>query len=332
MTEMEKEFWHRRVEYNPEKEKMSGWGFLLSLFLLALCFYVGFTASGFFVEQPDYTYITKDALKQGDDTISLFDQKNEVILLVGADSRTSSDVGRSDTIILAFLDKKNKKVNLLSVLRDTYVTIPSSGERTKINHSYAYGGVPLLESTLEKNLGIEVDHYVQVDFAGFANLVDAVGGVTINVEKRMSTPEEGIDLQAGEQTLDGEDALGYVRFRKDGLGDVGRVERQQKFMKALMDEVLQGSSIFKIPTFISIFNKNVKTDLTTSEIFGLANTYRSMQADGLATYSLPGTADYINGVSYWIVDKEQTNALLQTLLSNEAEQTKETGGAAGTSR
>lgn len=318
MTEMEKEFWQRRMEYKREKERQSSWRFLLLAFLFPLCFYIGFTVSGFFVDQPDFDYLTKDDLRPvGDSDFNLFDQENEVILLVGADSRETNDVGRSDTIMLAFLDKQNKKVKLLSVLRDTYVTIPNSGEKTKINHSYAYGGIPLLESTLEKNLGIEVNHYVQVDFDGFAALIDALGGITIDVEKDMRNDAEHINLKKGLQKLNGTDALGYVRWRSDGLADVGRVQRQQKFVKAVLEEVAQTSTIWKLPSLINVFNANVKTDMTTGQMLSIANSYRTMQAGAIETFSLPGTPQMLNGVSYWIPDKAQCNTLLEYLVGTD---------------
>ena len=320
MTEMEKEFWQRRLEYRKGGNQQSIWRLLLLLFLFPLCFYIGFTASGFFIEQPDFDYLTKDDLHPaGDSDFNLFDQESEVILLVGADSRATNDTGRSDTIMLAFLDKENKKIKLLSVLRDTYVTIPNSGEKTKINHSYAYGGIPLLESTLETNLGITVDHYVQVDFEGFASLIDALGGVTIDVEKDMRNDSENINLKKGVQTLNGQEALGYVRWRSDALADVSRVQRQQKFMKAVLEEVAQTSTLWKLPSLVNIFNNNVKTDMSTMQMLSIANTYRTMSEDAIETYSLPGTPQTINGISYWIPDQEQCNTLLEYLVGSAEE-------------
>ena len=158
------------------------------------------------------------------------------VMIMGVDSR-GDDVGRSDTLMVTAVDVDQKKAALLSIPRDTRVAIDGHGF-DKINHAYAYGGHKLTQQTVEHLLDVPIDHYIVIDIKSFERIIDAIGGVDINVEKRMHYEDpwddDGglvIDLYPGEQHMDGKKAIQYVRYR-DGEGDIGRIGRQQKFMKA----------------------------------------------------------------------------------------------------
>jgi LCP family protein required for cell wall assembly len=274
---------------------------MLVLFIVAWCFYVGFSyGSEVSADNWQGYSITKENLEVGD-LKDLGQSGIMTILMVGCDKR-EDDSGRTDTIMLAFLDLDHDNAKILSIPRDTYVSIPTTGGKTKINHAYAYGGIPLTESTIEKFLGIKIDHYIEIDFAGFADVVDALGGITIDVEMRMYTPWEGIDLQPGSQLLDGQDALAYVRYREKTEGDIGRVDRQQKFIGVLADEMFSSSNVLKLPKVIDVAMENVETDLRATQALSLANFFRKIGVSNIELFKLPGTADMIGGVSYWIVD------------------------------
>ncbi|MGI6066222.1 MAG: LCP family protein [Bacillota bacterium] len=249
------------------------------------------------------------------------EDENIVVLVTGSD-KNKNDAGRADTLMLAFLDTEKKSVNVLSIPRDTYVSIPNRG-RTKINHAYAYGGISLAKETVEDFLGVSVDNYVDIDFQGFISLVDALGGVEYDVEKRMYYPEENINLKAGPQLLDGEDALGYVRYRSDGMGDIGRVNRQLDFLRVLADRVLSLSTLWKIPKLVGIFQDNVETDFNLGEMLLLANKFKSIDTSQLKTQMLPGEAKYIDGVSYWITDSDEVQQVVDQLTGKVPEETEE---------
>ena len=158
-------------------------------------------------------------------------------MLLGVDRR-ADDVGRSDTLMVASVDMDSHKAALLSVPRDTRVAIDGHGY-DKINHAYAFGGHELSKSTVERLLGTHIAHYVIIDTKAFQRIIDALGGVDIDVDKRMHYEDPWddngglvIDLYPGQQHLDGAKAIQYVRYR-DGEGDIGRIGRQQKFMKAV---------------------------------------------------------------------------------------------------
>lgn len=227
------------------------------------------------------------------------------IIVMGVDKR-ADDVGRSDTLFVVTLDTETKAVSMLSVPRDTRVKIPGFGW-DKINHAYAEGGHKLSMKAVENLLGIPIDYYVLIDLQSFVKVVDALGGVDINVEKRMyyEDPYDDnglvIDLQPGMQHMNGRTAIQYVRYR-DGEGDIGRVARQQKFMKALLQEAASPSIITKIPEIITQISSTVQTDMSASEMLNFAKVVNDASKQGLDTYMVPGKPAYIDDISYWIPD------------------------------
>lgn len=318
MTNLEKEFWgssksKKNIDAMETGERKAKF-YLALLFCMALFLWTGFQLA--FIFPLGETEARPD--RQDDLTVEGEGEAEkdhmQIILVVGGDGR-KGDPGRSDTILLGFLDSKEKTVSILNIPRDTYAHIVGKNIKTKINHAYAYGGVDMTKDTVEEFLDIKVDHYVNIDFKGFASLIDALGGITIDVEKRMYYPAENIDLYKGVQKLNGEQALAYVRYRSDGLGDLGRVERQQKFLSILADRVMSLSTLWKIPKLVGVFRDNVDTDLSLREMISLANTYKSFDVSKIKTSILPGEPEYINGVSYYISDPEETARLIDELLA-----------------
>lgn len=246
------------------------------------------------------------------------------ILLLGVDQRTNEPT-RADTIVLVSLDLDENKVHLLSIPRDTRVEIPSKGEGQKINHARAYGGPSLIVDTVEKFLDVPVHYYIETNFTGFERIIDVLGGITLNVECKMYFPEEGIDLVAGLQKLKGHDALSYVRWRGDGRGDIGRIERQQKFFQALSNQALRFSTIWKIPDLLDEVNKQVKTDLSVAKMLTLANKFKDYKNLELNAVMVPGDAETINGGSYWIADKKALKKIIDEIYEGTGNGVPDTG-------
>lgn len=240
------------------------------------------------------------------------------IMIMGVDER-DDDVGRSDTLMVAALDPKNNQASLLSVPRDTRVKIKGHGW-DKINAAYAYGGEKLTQRTVEDFLGLNIDHYVIINTKSFVKIIDALGGIDIDVEKRMyyedPWDDDGgllIDLKPGLQHMDGKTAVTYVRYR-DEEGDIGRIRRQQKFMKACMDKLVSPSTITSLPSIIKEVMGSIKTDMSLRQILEFAGTLKESQKNGLKTDMVPGKPLYIDGVSYWIPSiKELRNSIADTL-------------------
>ena len=226
------------------------------------------------------------------------------IVVMGCDTR-KDDAGRSDTLFVVMLDKNKKNAALLSVPRDTRVKIKGHGW-DKINAAFAYGGQKLTRETVQEFLGIKLHNYVVVDFQGFKDLVDVIGGVDINVEKRMYyyDPYDGfeIDLRPGVQHLDGKTAMQYVRYR-DEEGDIGRIRRQQKFIMALYRQIASKNIITKMPGVSKQIMSMIKTDLSLKEMVELGKVMHDMlEKEGLKMAMVPGEPEYIDGISYWIPD------------------------------
>ena len=216
--------------------------------------------------------------------------------------------GRTDTLLLLRLDPDAKTVNLLSIPRDTRVDIPGAGV-AKINDANVVGGPELVAETIQANLGpVPVDRYVRVNTEAFREIVDLVGGVEVMVPQRMKyrdlTQDLNIDLEQGWQTLNGDQAEQFARFRADGQGDIGRVQRQQMLLKALRERLTSPTVIPRLPQIIRVALRYVDTNLTLEEILALASFSLDLEAANFQMVMLPGrfsTPDEFIA-SYWILE------------------------------
>ena len=231
-----------------------------------------------------------------------FLREPRVVLLLGTDvvyegrgrslkANQKSFSGRSDTIMVARLDPIQNSFGVLSIPRDTAVRIPGHGKQ-KINAANALGGPELACKTVSQLLHLPVDNYVVLNVQGLVHLVDELGGIEITVPKRMKYSDKSakltIDLQAGPNKLSGEQAMGFVRFRHDELGDIGRVQRQEMFIRALLDSAAQPSSWAHVPQLIEIAGDFITTDLKPSEIATMAAFVKAVPKQNQLLVMLPG--------------------------------------------
>lgn len=235
------------------------------------------------------------------------------VLVMGVDER-AEDVGRSDTMLL--VRSGGGSVRVLSLPRDTRVEIPDVGE-AKLNAAYAYGGPELAKQTVSELLGLPVNHYVKVNLRGFRSLVDLIGGVPMHIDRpmRYEDPYDDlvINLQPGDQVLNGQQAEQYVRFRNDEIGDdLGRIRRQQEFLRAAARRALQPVNLPRLPSLIYTANRYVETDLTRVEQLRLAReAVQAQQSGSVVVDTLPGYGDYVNGISYFLPDQAELERLLE---------------------
>lgn len=243
------------------------------------------------------------------------------ILVLGVDERPD-DVGRSDTLFVVTINPRNQDMAVISVPRDTRVKIPGHGE-DKINHAYAFEKYKLSQRAVENLLGININYYVTIDFNGFKRIIDALGGITIDVEKRMYYVDSWdgfvIDLQPGVQKLDGANAIAYVRYR-DEEGDIGRIERQQKFLGAVVQQATQLSTIGRLPTLIRELNGAVNTNMSTADMINYAKIFNNARKQGLKGYMVPGTPAEIDGVSYWLPDILATRKMVAEITGTKVDE------------
>lgn len=273
---------------------------------------------------PDYAFAGRDRLN---------------ILVVGADydydnkARPLPRPARSDTILIVSLSRDGE-ASILSIPRDTVVRF--NGKLHKINAAHAIGGPELLRQVIEEQFGIQIHHFVQITFDAFVKLVDLVGGIDLFVEYDMHYDDNWgklhIHLQRGFQHLNGEQALGFVRYRSKGYkkfcpkckvkithwdprGDLGRVERQQLFLKELAKKLLQPRMVTKLPQLASIAYRYVATDMSVRALLSLANFARQLNLDNIKTATLPGIEARNSFLgSILIPDREKAPQVLSELL------------------
>ena len=221
------------------------------------------------------------------------------ILVMGIDSVEGTH--RSDTIFVLGVNPSKGKLTMLSIPRDTRVIIEGKGR--KINEILPRYGEPTLRKILEDLLKINISRKVEVGFESFVGIVDAIGGVDINIEKPMHYDDNWgnlhIHFNPGMNHLDGQDALRYVRFRKDAMADLGRIKRQQDFVKAVFKKVFSPKIIVKLPSILEKAFEYIKTDFTLQEILTLAKGFDTFDVK-LRALSLPGEATYIDKISYFV--------------------------------
>lgn len=324
-----------RLETKRARRKIR-WGRVFLLLFLLFAFVAAFAGAAYYtynkVTAPASTGRAAVAAKNSDDKLA-----NRInILVLGVDDGDTETPGapkRSDTMILASIDPAAGAVSLLSIPRDTRVSIPGRSGQDKIAHAFAYGGPELAVRTVSDLLAVPVNYYLVLNWQGFIKIVDILGGVGLYVEKDMNYDDPyanlSIHLQKGYQYLDGAKAGQYIRYRHDELGDIGRVQRQQRFLRAMTDEMFQVGIIFKLPALTSTLREYVVTDMSPLTMLGLANTLKGVHYETLHSEMLPGKFATIDNLSYWVPDKAQTRALVEDLFAGGA---KVSGDAAGASR
>lgn len=235
------------------------------------------------------------------------------ILLLGSDSRGEKHA-RSDTIIFLRYDPKKERAYLISIPRDSRVYIDGYGNR-KINSATALEGPNLMVKTVNKLSGMKLHHYVLIDFSGFKNLVDALGGIRVNVPRAINSNARGYQMHfaKGWHNMNGTQALNYVRFRHDPRGDLGRIERQQVFFKALSAKLFSLGSLPRAPYLISVFAENVETDMSGAELLGYARRIKAIDEKNIMMTTAPGTPRYMYGASYVVLDEDGTEKLFKDI-------------------
>ncbi len=270
----------------------------------------------FEASEMDYTY--KDIPNYDDDAVRAADGEY-LILLVGVDKNgdddNNTDFTRTDTIMLLKANTKTGKMDLMSIPRDSRIKIRDKFD--KVNHAHAFGGIELTMQTLRSFLGLDIDYYVQIDYQALINIIDALGGVDYDVPEGINIDKGKVQIQPGENHLDGNEVMWYLRTRNIyNNGDIGRVNTQQGFVKAMVDELVKKSKNMNLMTFISNYLKYVKTNLPMGIIMDLAANVNNFSSDKMDTHIVPGMEQSMNGVSYYIPDYEKTWQIVDEVFAN----------------
>ncbi|MGM0827823.1 MAG: LCP family protein [Bacillota bacterium] len=270
------------------KKKKRGRKVILVLLLLifsllgyaAFQFYSGYKMAGDDKLQEDYSF---NGVKDKNGMVN--------VLLLGVDSR-GEEKSRTDTMMLAQIDPKTNETRLVSFMRDIYVEIPGY-QNYKLNTAFYLGGPELLRKTIKHNFDLDIQYFMVVDFKGFEQSVDilAPDGIEMEVEKAMSE-NIGVSLQPGVQNLNGKELLGYARFRADAEGDFGRVERQQKVINALKDEVLSIGGVTKLPKMAGSIQPYIQTNMSKLDQISIAKDILLSNSSDMEKLTIPVEGSY----------------------------------------
>ncbi len=238
------------------------------------------------------------------------------ILIAGIDNYWAM-TGRSDTMIVLSIDNESGDMVMISIPRDSRYDIPGHGY-DKLNQAMMEGGIPLLRACIEELLGIRIDHYVFTNLAGFEDIVDAVGGIQIQVEKEMrirtTKPTRWVELEPGSYRMDGLLAMAYVRFRSDEEGDFGRMRRQREFLVALSKKMLSVWNAYRLPLLVHALTGAVRTDIPLTEGLRLAMDFRDLNIEQLQTVHLPGTCKVMDGKAFVLLDMEEKDRIVDEII------------------
>lgn len=252
------------------------------------------------------------------------------ILLLGMDIGDPNQVDnqsikRTDTIMVLNYNPDNKKMNVVSIPRDTLIDL--NGRNSKINAAYAVGGYPKIKAETEKLLGININYIVKIDYNAFREIIDAIGGIEMKIERNMIYDDEGqnlhINFKAGETVnLDGKKAEEFFRWRKNndgsGLanGDLDRIENQQKFISKVVDKCTSPLILFRMPKIMSALGDNIETNMSSGEIIGYGLRFINVKKENMSMITAAGTPKTINGESFLIFNKNENKDIISSLSSS----------------
>lgn len=311
---------HRHHHHKHHKKTWTPWKIILLVLGILVLVGGAFAAKVYYdVDQTAKTvYKAKGKTqnkRKANQAVKLNKKTPFSILLLGTDTGElgRTEKGRTDTMILATVNPQTKQTNMLSIARDSRVTIAGYGQKGKINSAYALGGIPMTINTVQSFLNVPVDYYVMMNMKGLEQLVDAVGGVT--ADNDLDFTYEGHHFEKGPVTLDGETALKFSRMRYDDpRGDFGRQLRQQAIIQAVLKKATSLNLVTQYNKFLQILENNMQTNMTLKDVLNIQHNYGG--AMNFKTKQLKGTGQMIDGQSFQVMsDNEVSN--MSTLLRNQ---------------
>ncbi|ACA40789.1 LCP family protein [Lysinibacillus sp. fkY74-1] len=292
----------KRSKEKKSKKKLWLWivGSLLTIFLI-------FIGTAYFTIQKTMNKINTPLLQTTD--AAQLEEKTVIkkepfsVLMLGVDER-KDDSGRSDTMIVITVNPEKQTMKMLSIPRDTRTEIVGHDTVDKINHAYAFGGVPMAVDTVENFLNIPIDYYVFINMEGFLQIIDTLGGVTINNDMDLTYDE--YHYPKGEITLDGNEALIFSRIRyEDPRGDFGRQIRQRQIIEAVMKKASTPSTLLKATDMLTVLGDNVRMNFSVKELIQLQGIYKKMDKDIEQLSFEKGDGERINRIWYYIPNEEE---------------------------
>ena len=296
--------------------------FLMAAICTASYYVIGFGIQAYRDVRDMYeAYLIRQEANRGEIDVRFDGYTN--VLVLGLDDAVNMDNDeekRADAILLISMENATGKVRILNIPRDTWVEMPQNKGETRLSNVYAVGGAPLMVRTINQMFDISIHQYVVIDLATFGRIVDAVGGIDLYVEQNMDyddpEAELSIHMRQGYRHLDGKGAEYYLRYRSDDLGDLGRTQRQQKFVKAFYAKLLRVDTLPKIPAIADIIKQNVTTSAELFDSVHIGNVIRKLSIEPPRTIMLPGDFSR-NDDTVWIMDRAATDEIIHELFPPE---------------
>ncbi len=303
---MEERYYHLQNSRIKKKRRRKLFFFLIFAFLFGS---IGvYVLNSYSSLMGMYSGFTREKSDLRNEDVEITKEPFTILIMGIEDYATDGQNGRTDSLMFATVNPKTKKISLMSIPRDSRVPIVGKGKEDKINAAHAYGGEEMAIKTVEGFLKVPVDHYIKIDFQGFKGIVDAVGGVTVDVpfdfwERSDVDYYKKIQFKQGQQNLNGEEALAYVRMRKqDPNGDYGRAARQRQLLAAVAQKLNSTSTVFKIKDLTAVIGKYIKTDIPISDGLALYNKLSGFDPSTIQTLKLEGEDKKIGGIYYFLPD------------------------------
>ena len=306
----------KKRRLNQKQKRLRFFRFLFTIVLISLVgsaiLFVGYAAySGVSYLYREYQTMYQEYTERKEsrqmDAQASFEGYTNVLILGLDDGADAADYGgqNADTILLMSFANDTGRTRFITIPRDTWVTMPD-GQGTRLGTLYNVGGASMMVREISSLLGVSIHQYITLDMATFSELIDIMEGIDLYVESDMDyeDPVSGlsIHLKQGYQHMDGQTAQEYLRYRDPELGDVGRVQRQQKFLKALYDKLLQLGTVPKLPAIADMFQHRMKTSAEIFDSAHLANVLRRLSSEAPQTIMLPGNYA-ANDDSIWVPDQ-----------------------------
>ncbi|MCZ2257291.1 polyisoprenyl-teichoic acid--peptidoglycan teichoic acid transferase TagU [Sporosarcina sp. G11-34] len=287
---------------------VGGFGLIvIAVLVYGLMVYMNLTKTAKDMHEP----IDRELSDKREDAVAFKDQEPFSVLVLGVDER-AGDSGRSDTMIVLTVNPKSNSTKMVSIPRDTYTEIVGKDTKDKLNHAYAFGGIEMAMASVENLLDVPIDYVVQVNMESFKEIVDAVGGIKVN-----NTLDFNVDkyvFPKGEISLDGEEALAFVRMRyEDPRGDFGRQDRQKQVIQAVLREGASFSSLVKYKSIFGAIGNNVRTNMTFDEMVDVQANYRDAAKKIDQIIIKDGEGKKMNKVWYYIMNDDELESVKEEL-------------------
>lgn len=284
-----------------KKKKYPKWLLLAfaSVFILGSLYMVALFPKATSTLDEIHEPLTRQASAKRPEKVVLEEKEPLSVLLLGVDER-EDDKGRSDTMVVLTVNPADQSIKMVSIPRDAYTEIAGLSRHDKINHAFAFGGAEMSLETVENLLDIPIDYVMQINMEGFKDIIDALGGIHVMNDFAFDGFNEG------EILLSGDEALEYVRMRKeDPDGDFGRQNRQKQVLKNILAKTASPNTLFNYSKILDVLGDNVKTNMSFSEMMDVQSNYRSAIKSVEQINFEQGSGEMINGIWYYMMDDNE---------------------------